>query len=125
MATHGLDTSLLVFAISLIIGGIAIYYGAKFTFKSDDFAHALITALLGAIAWALVDLAFGEIGIEGIVASLVGLIVWIYVIRWRYKVGWIRGAVLGLFAWVAAVLVISILSLLGIGGLEAYGVPGA
>jgi len=124
MATHGLDTTLLVFAISLLIGGFAISIGAKLAFKSRDYSHAVLTALLGAVAWGLVDAAFGRLGVQGALASLVGLVVWIWVVRWRYDVGWIRASVIGLGAWLAAVVTLSLLAVFGIDALDAYGVPG-
>jgi vacuolar-type H+-ATPase subunit I/STV1 len=73
MTTHGLDTTLLVFAISLLIGGFAISVGAKLAFKSRDYSHAVLTALLGAVAWGLVDAAFARLGVQGALASVVGL----------------------------------------------------
>jgi len=124
MASHGLDTTLLVFAVSLLIGGFAISVGAKLAFKSKDYSHAVLTALLGALAWALVDAAFGRLGVEGALASLVGLVVWVWVVRWRYGVGWIRASVIGVGAWVAAVVTLSLLTLFGVDALDAYGVPG-
>jgi hypothetical protein len=124
MASHGLDTSLLVFAISLLIGGFAISVGAKLALKSKDYSHAVLTALLGAIAWGIVDVVFGEIGIEGALASIVGLLVWVWVVRLRYEVGWFRASVIGFGAWIAALITLSLLSLLGVSALDAYGVPG-
>jgi len=124
MGTHGLDTTLLVFAVSLLIGGFAISVGAKLAFKSKDYSHAVLTALLGALAWALVDAAFGRLGVGGAFASLVGLLVWVWVVRWRYGVGWIRASIIGVGAWVAAVVALSLLALFGVDALDAYGVPG-
>lgn len=124
MATHGIETSLIVFAVSLLIGGFAISIGAKLAFKSKDYSHAVITALLGAIAWAIVDAIFSELGVEGLLASVVGLLVWVWVVRWRYSVGWIRASIIGLGAWLAALVTLAILAALGVGGLGAFGVPG-
>jgi len=124
MASHGLDTSLLVFAISLLIGGFAISVGAKLALKSEDYSHAVLTALFGALAWALVDAAFSRIGVEGVLASVFGLIAWVWVVRWRYGVGWIRASVIGFGAWLAALVTLSLLALLGVGALDAFGVPG-
>lgn len=74
MAAHGVEASLIVFAVSLLVGGFGISLGAKLAFKSKDYSHAVVTALLGAVAWALVTL--------------------------------------------------SLLALLGVGGLDALGIPG-
>jgi len=124
MPAHGLETSLLVFAVSLLIGGFAIHVGATLALKSHDYSHAVLTALLGALAWGLVDVALTRVGLGGSLASLVGLVVWAWVVRWRYGVGWVRAAVIGLGAWIAALLALSVLAVFGVGGLDAYGVPG-
>ena len=124
MAGHGLDTSLLVFAVSLLIGGFAIHVGATIAFASRNYSHAVLTALLGAIAWAIVDIGLSEFGISGLAASLAGLLVWIFVVRLRYNVGWIRAGIVAAVAWLAALLVLLLLATLGIGNLEAFGVPG-
>jgi len=124
MATHGLETSLLVFAVSLLIGGFAIFAGAKLAFKSKDYSHALVTALLGAVAWALVDALLSRLGTGGLLASIVGLVVWVWVVRWRYRVGWIRAGIIGIGAWLAAIVTLTILALFDVAGLDALGVPG-
>lgn len=124
MATHGLEASLLVFVVSLLIGGFGIYVGATLALKKKNYSHAVVTALLGALAWLLVDIAFAELGVLGPLASVVGLIVWIWVIKWRYRVGWLRASLIGLGAWLGALIALTVLSILGVSALEAYGVPG-
>jgi len=124
MAGHGIDASLVVFAVSLLIGGFAIHVGAIIAFASRDYSHAVLTALLGAIAWAIVDFGLSEFGISGLPASIAGLLVWIYVVRLRYGVGWIRAGIVAAVAWLAALFVLVLLATLGIENLEAFGVPG-
>jgi len=124
MATYGLDTSVLVFVIGLLVGGGAIAVGAKVVLKSKDYGHAVLTALLGALAWGLVDLVLAPVGVSGTLSSVVGLLVWIWVIRRRYGIGWVRGSLLGLCAWLAALVMLALLAALGVGSLDAYGVPG-
>lgn len=113
---------LVVFAVSLLIGGAAIYVAAKYAVYSGTpggltFEHAVVTALLGAVVWAL--LAWIPL-----IGSLLGLIGWVGVIRWRYPGGWIKAGVTGAAAWAAAVVVLAALNLIGIGGISALGVPG-
>lgn len=124
MSTHGVESSILVFAISVLIGGLAIHVGATFALKSRDYSHAVLTAILGALAWALVAYAFGSVGVSGRLSSVVGLIVWVWLVGRRYRVGWLRAGVIGVVAWVAALVALAVLSGLGVNGLGAYGVPG-
>lgn len=124
MAGNGLEASVLVFAVGVLIGGFAIHIGAKFALKSRNYSHAVLTALLGAIAWALVDFGLGRIGVGGRLASLVGLVVWVWVVRWRYDVGWLRAGFMGFWAWIAALVALALLSIFGVDTLDAYGIPG-
>ncbi|MFC6721665.1 hypothetical protein [Halobacteriaceae bacterium SHR40] len=124
MAGHGIDASLVVFAVSLLIGGFAIHVGSIVAFASRNYSHAVLTALLGALAWAVVDFGLSELGISGLPASVAGLLVWIYVVRLRYSVGWIRAGIVAAGAWLAALFVLVLFAALGIGNLEAFGVPG-
>lgn len=125
MATHGIGLSVVVFTVSLLIGGLAIHVGAMFAFASRDYSDAVVTALLGAVAWALVDVVLAQAGVGGLFASIVGLLVWISVVRWQYDVGWPRANIVGIVAWLAALFVLGLLTLVGVGSLEALGVPGA
>lgn len=60
MTTHGLGLSVVVFAVSLLVGGLAVHVGAMFAFASGDYSDAVVTALLGAVAWALVDIVLSS-----------------------------------------------------------------
>lgn len=124
MAGHGIEDSLLVFGVSLLIGGFAIHVGSIIAFTSRNYSHAVLTALLGALAWAIVDFGLSELGVSGLPASVAGLLVWIYVVRLRYSVGWIRAAIVAAAAWLAALFVLVLFAAFGVGNVEAFGVPG-
>ncbi|ELY65911.1 hypothetical protein [Natrinema versiforme] len=95
----GLEDRLLAFAVSLLIGGAALHAGTHVVADARDYAHAVLTALLGALAW-------------------------IAVVKWRYRLGWLRSLGVSAAAWAAAVVVLAALELLGIGSVSALGVPG-
>lgn len=46
--------SLVVFPVSLLIGALGIYLGARSVTGRGDYTHAIVTALVGAIVWAVV-----------------------------------------------------------------------
>lgn len=123
--TTGPETSLLVFAVSLLVGGFGIHVGSKLALKSREFSYSVVTALFGALAWGLVELLFSRVGIGGVLSSVVAFLVWTWVIRSRYEVGWIRASVLALGAWLGAVFALVVLAVVGVGDLDALGVPGA
>lgn len=118
--TPGFEDRLVTFAASLLVGAGAIHAGAAAVGVADarGYAHAVLTALVGALVWALLD----PIPLLG---GLLALVAWIGVIRWRYAGGWLRSAVVGVVAWVAAVVALAALELVGVGAVSALGVPGA
>ena len=109
--------SFVAFLIALLIGGLAIYISARIVVDIDDYSHALLTAVLGAIGWAL------TVWIP-LIGPIIALIVWVWVINWQYPGGWVKAAIIGGVAWVAALVILVITnSVLGL-GLRAFGVPG-
>jgi len=119
------EGSLVVLAVSLLVGGLAVHVGSIVALKSRSYVHAVVTAGLGALAWWLLDLGLAELSVSvgSGLASLLGLLVWVLVLRWRYSAGWVRAALIGASAWIAALAVLAILQSLGVSGIEPYGVP--
>jgi hypothetical protein len=110
--------SLVTFVVALLVGGLAIYVSARVVVDVDDYGRAVVTALLGAIGWAVVSWI-------PLIGAIVALIVWIGVLKWRYPGGWGTAAVMGLIAWVAALLILFVVNtVLGV-GVGAFGIPGA
>ncbi len=117
----GLSASIIVLLVNLIIGTIAIYAGARLVIDADTgVGRAAVTALLGALAWALVSFFFGWIPLLG---PLLTLVAWIGIINWQYPGSWGSAAGIGLIAWLVAVATLVVLSSVGIVGFEALGVP--
>lgn len=110
--------SLVAFIVALLVGGLAIYISASVIVDVSDYGHAVITALVGAIAWALTAWI-------PLVGPLIALVAWIAVIRWRYPGGWGTAAIIGIVAWLSALAILFVLnSVLGL-GIGAFGIPGA
>ncbi|WP_226039662.1 hypothetical protein [Natrinema sp. DC36] len=109
--------SLVAFVVALLIGGLAIFVSARLIVDVDDYSHAIVTALLGAIAWALTSWI-------PLLGPILALIAWVWVINWRYPGGWGTAAAIGLIAWLAALIILLVLNaVLGL-GVGAFGVPG-
>lgn len=109
--------SIVAFVVALLIGGLAIYLSARLVVDVDDYRYAVITALIGAIAWALTSWI-------PLVGPLVALVVWVAVIKWRYPGGWVNAAIIGVVAWLSALVILWVVnSVLGL-GIGAFGVPG-
>lgn len=114
--------SLVVFAVSLIVGAFGIYVGARVITDTDDFGYAVVTALLGAIVWAVVGFFLGWIPFLG---PLLTLLAYVWVLNRRYPGGWGNAIGIALVAWVASIVVLYLLALFDISTFEAVGVPGA
>lgn len=113
-----LDT-LFVFVVSLLIGALGIYVGARVVTGSRDYVYAVATALIGAIVWAVVGFFLGWIPFLG---PVVTFLAYLGVIKARYTGGWFDAFIIAAIAWVATIIVLYVL---GLFGFQAMGVPGA
>jgi len=114
----GFVGSLIAFIVALLVGGLAIYISARVIADVDDYSHAVVTALVGAIAWALTAWI-------PLVGPVIARILWIAVINWRYPGCWVKAVLIGLVAWISALAILFVLNtVLGL-GIGAFGVPGA
>lgn len=113
--------SLVVFVVSLLIGALGIYVGAKVIVDSEDYTYAIVTALLGAIVWGLVGFFLGWIPLLG---PLLVFVAYLAVINARYPGGWVDAAAITIVAWLSVLVVLYVLALVGLTGFEAAGVPG-
>ncbi len=109
--------SLVAFAIALLIGGLAIFISANIIVDVKDYSHAVVTALLGAIGWALTAWV-------PLVGPLIALVVWVGVINWRYPGGWISAAKIGVVAWLSALVILFLTNAIFGLGIGAFGIPG-
>ncbi len=109
--------SIVAFVVALLVGGLAIYISASLIADVQDYSHAVVTAFLGAVGWAL----FSWIPIVG---TLLALVVWIGVINWRYPGGWTNAAIIGFVAWLSALILLFVLNSVFRLGIGAFGVPG-
>lgn len=113
--------SIIVFLIGLLLGATGIYLAAKFILGESDFGKAFMTALFGAVVWAVVGFLFGWIPLLG---PLITLLAWVGLINSMYEGGWVNAAGIAFIAWISVLVILYILAVLGIGSFEAIGVPG-
>lgn len=113
--------SIIVFVVSLLIGGFGIYAGAWLVTGQQNYSHAVVTALVGALVWGIVSFFFGWIPFLG---AALTLLAYLWVINLRYKGGWVNAALIALVAIVAITGVLYILVALNIAAPDALGVPG-
>ena len=116
-----IDT-IIVFVVSLLIGALGIYVGARVLTHTDDYTYAIVTALIGSIVWAVIAFLLGWIPFLG---PLIALVAYLAVINWRYPGGWGSAIGIALVAWVSVLVILYVLALLGLATFQAVGVPGA
>ena len=114
--------SVIVFIVSLLIGAIGIYAGARVVAGVDSYLYAIITALIGAIVWRVSGFLFGWIPLLGLILVFIA---YLWVINWRYPGGWGDALFIALIAWIVVLAVLYVLALGGVVGFDAAGVPGA
>lgn len=114
------DGNLVVLVVSLFIGGLGIYAGAALLAGSRDYGHAVVTAAFGAIVWWLVG---GLVGDMQLLGSVITLLAYLGVIKWRYRTGWLTAGGIALVAWIAAVVVLTLLADAGVTDFSAIGIP--
>lgn len=115
---------LIVFIVGLLIGGLAIYVGARTVMGSRDYSYAVVTALLGAITLAIAQWILSAVGVDLVGLSyLIILVVWIWVIKWRYSSNWVNAAITGGVATLTLIVVLWLTAALGITTPEAVGFP--
>ncbi|PSP94236.1 hypothetical protein BRC91_06580 [Halobacteriales archaeon QS_4_62_28] len=125
MVLGALLGAIVTFIISLLVGGLGIYAGAKLITGSGGFEKAIWTALFCALGWGVVSLAVGWIPfLGGLLATVFGLIVYLGIINWRYPGGWVNAAGIALVAWLAAAVVLTLVAPLLPVGAGAVGIAG-
>ncbi len=113
-------SALISFAASLLVGAAAIYIAAAVLVDVRDYEHAIITALVGALAWFVSSLFLGWIPFVG---PLLVLIAYLWIINARYPGGWIKAALIALGAWVVGVVLMTLLATVGVVD-DLLGIPG-
>ncbi|WP_053948683.1 hypothetical protein [Halolamina sediminis] len=112
---------LLVGIVSLLVGALAIHIGARVVVGDEPaFGDAVIAAAVGALVYAL----FGFVGGIPVVGPALLLLLWIGVVNWRYPGGWLSAAGIGFAAWLAAIVLLWILSRVSLVEIGALGIPG-
>lgn len=113
-----LSDSVLVFVVSLLIGGLGIHVGATVVAGGSEYGHAVVTAAIGALVWAVVSGLAG-----GLLGAVLTLVAYLAVIKWRYGTGWLAAGGVALVAWIASLVVLSVLAEFGYIEFSALGVP--
>jgi hypothetical protein len=89
------------FLISLFISAIVIYLAAKLLREREGFGTAILAALAGAIIFALASYFIGI----GWVAALIGGVAWLIALGGLYDIGWLKSLAIAVVIWIFATIV--------------------
>ena len=117
----GIVESLIVFVVSLLIGALGIYIGARVITGRDDYSYAVVTALIASIIWVIVAFFVGWIPLLG---PLLALLAYVAIINMRYPGDWLNAIGIALVAWLSSIVVLYALAVFGVTSFDAVGVPG-
>ncbi len=100
-SAESLVTTVAFFVAGLIISSIIIYGVTRLGGKKKGFGTAFLTALVGAIIYALAFLLLGH----GLVAAVIGGFFWLLALRHFYRMDWIKALAIAIVIWIIALLV--------------------
>lgn len=83
-------------AISVLVTSLFIFFAARFVLDRSSFVAAILTAVLGSVAAAAVFLLVEG----GVLGFALAIAVWALLAALFFRTDWIKGAIIGLVAWV-------------------------
>jgi len=89
------------FIVGLIVSAIIIYVVTKLFGEREGIGTALLAALAGAIIYALAYYFLGH----GLLAALIGGFVWLLALGSLYNIGWLKALVVAVIVWIVAAIV--------------------
>jgi len=99
--TLGTPWTIIIFLIGLVISTIIIYIVTRLFGERESVKIAFITAVIGAVIYTVIYYLLGN----GLVAAIVGGIVWLISLKWLYKMGWLKSTLVAVIIWIIASIV--------------------
>lgn len=90
--------TLITFIIGLIISTIIIFIVTKLFGAEEGIKIAFLTAVIGTVIFSIVYYLLGN----GLLAAIVGGIVWLFSLRRLYKIGWLKSLLIAVIIWIIA-----------------------
>jgi len=99
--TLGTPWTIIIFLIGLVISTIIIFIVTRLFGERESVKIAFITAVIGAVIYTVIYYLLGN----GLVAAIVGGIVWLISLKWLYKMGWLKSTLVAVIIWIIASIV--------------------
>ena len=97
----GTPWTIITFLIGLVISTIIIFIVTRLFGERESVKIAFITAVIGAVIYTVIYYLLGN----GLVAAIVGGIVWLMSLKWLYKMGWLKSILVTVIIWIIASIV--------------------
>ena len=97
----GIPWTIITFLIGLVISTIIIFIVTRLFGERESVKIAFITAVIGAVIYTVIYYLMGN----GLVAAIVGGIVWLISLKWLYKMGWLKSILVAVIIWIIASIV--------------------
>ena len=97
----GTPWTIITFLIGLVISTIIIFIVTRLFGERESVKIAFITAVIGAVIYTVIYYLMGN----GLVAAIVGGIVWLISLKWLYKMGWLKSILVAVILWIIASIV--------------------
>lgn len=116
MALHafgaaGAVLGVLGFIALWVLISLSLYIASRLTGVRTSFGSAMVTSLLAAIAFFLVDTIFSLIGLHPI-GVLLGIIAILFVIKSRERIGWLHALGISVLTIIILVIILAVLGVL-------------
>jgi L-lactate permease len=93
--------STILFIVGLVISTIIIYITTKLLGQKEGIGRAFVTALICTLVYFVVYFIFGN----GLIAAVVGGIIWLIALRALYNIGWLKAFIIAVIVWIAATII--------------------
>jgi hypothetical protein len=94
-----------------VLISLSLYIASRLTGVRTSFGSAMVTSLLAAIAFFLVDTIFSLIGLHPI-GVLLGIIAILFVIKSRERIGWLHALGISVLTIIILVIILAVLGVL-------------
>lgn len=93
--------TIITFLIGLVISTIIIFIVTRLFGERESVKIAFIAAVIGAVIYTVIYYLLGN----GLVAAIVGGIVWLMSLKWLYKMGWLKSILVAVIIWIITSIV--------------------
>ncbi len=92
--------SILTLIIGIIVSTIIIYIVTKLLGEKEGIKTAFFASVIGSVVFGVIHMFT-----SGLLAAVIGGIVWFFALKWLYNMGWLKTIVVAVILWIVASIV--------------------